>query len=479
MTDVQPVILCGGSGSRLWPLSRAGFPKQFLCLLGEKSLFQLTASRFDGIKKHFNVSPLCIVSNEEHRYLVQEQLREIGLENASLLLEPIGKNTAPALTMAALLARQAGDDPVLVALPADHRIEDEVSFQKAISLAIEEALNDSVVVLGVAPHRPETGYGYMQTIFPEASSVATVAQFVEKPDQQRAEEYLRDGNYYWNAGIFILKASVWLSLIEKFRGDISVSCKDAWSKRSRDSAFTRPDRDLFLKIPSDSIDFAVMEKCPSSGVPTKMVPLNVGWSDLGSWEALWETLPKDSANNAMLGDVTLLETSNTLTYAASRLVCLIGVDNLLVVETPDAVLVAKKDQSQAIKHLVARLEAQRRSEPTLHRKVHRPWGWFDTIDEGNRFKVKRISVNPKSSISLQKHMHRAEHWVVVKGTALVVCGEKEMFLNRNQSTYIRPGEMHRLSNPGEDLLEIIEIQSGDYLGEDDIIRTNDDYGRSG
>ena len=487
-TQVAPVILCGGSGARLWPLSRAGFPKQFLSLTGVESLFQQAAMRLACLDaSDIIISKPLIVTGEDHRFLVVEQLREINFAMRAALLEPIARNTAPALTLAALALLDSGEDPVLVVTPADQIVADKVAFTIAMQAAIREAVLGSIVVMGINPDQPATGYGYIQT--EDSSNVVQpypVLRFVEKPDLVMAQTYLDAGNYYWNAGIFVLKASVWLKAIQTFRPNILTASQIAWTARSSDirssfysngACFVRPGNAEFAAIPCESIDYAVMEHCPGSAFPIKMVPLDAGWSDLGAWDAVWSVLPKDAHGNAHVGDVLTAESSNTLVHAASRLVSLVGVENLVVVETPDVVLVADKARSQDVKSLVNKLQDAARDEHVLHRKVHRPWGWYDAIDEGDRFKVKRIQVKPGASLSLQKHHHRAEHWVVVKGTAEIICGEKTLLLTENQSTYIPLGEVHRLSNPGSTPLEIIEVQSGSYLGEDDIVRFEDHYGR--
>jgi mannose-1-phosphate guanylyltransferase/mannose-6-phosphate isomerase len=477
---IQPVVLCGGSGSRLWPLSRAGFPKQFLCLTGDESLFQQATKRLMMLgTKQFSVTAPYIVTNEEHRFLVQEQLRESGVELGAILLEPVGRNTAPALTLAALAAVENDSDPILVVTPADQTITDSMAFTRAMHLAVDLALKNEIAILGITPDRPETGYGYIKVAGTDkgGSSSLVVERFVEKPTAELATEYLDEGGYYWNAGIFVLKASVWLRALQKFRPDIADATRASWSSRSADVFFIRPAKAEFVSIPSESIDYAVIEHCPGSEFPITMVPLDAGWSDLGAWDSVWAVLPKDESGNAQVGDVLTTDTRNTLVHASSRLVSLVGVENLVVIETPDAVLVAGKSRSQDVKHIVNALGQQKRGEHTLHRKVHRPWGWYDGIDEGLRFKVKRIQVKPGASLSLQKHNHRAEHWVVVKGTAEVTCGAKQIILTENQSTYIPLGETHRLANPGTIPLEIIEIQSGSYLGEDDIVRFEDCYGR--
>jgi mannose-1-phosphate guanylyltransferase/mannose-6-phosphate isomerase len=490
MTEsIQPVILCGGSGTRLWPLSRTGFPKQFLCLAGKESLFQQAAMRLAGLgSPQIQVAPPLIVAGEDHRFLAAEQLREVGLGLGSALLEPAGRNTAPALTLAALAACEGGADPILVVTPADQTIADSAAFTQAMQQAVAAAAQGSIVILGITPDRPETGYGYIQTAPGQAEpcgsgALAAIAphhvqRFVEKPNAATAQTYLDQGGYYWNAGMFVLKASVWLKALEQFRPDILTATQAAWAVRSSDAQFVRPGKEAFLAIPAESVDYAVMERCPGSSFAIQMVPLDAGWSDLGAWDAVWQVMPKDESGNAHQGDVLQTDSRNTLVHASSRLVSLVGVENLVVIETADAVLVADKSRSQDVKHIVEALGRSQREERSLHRKVHRPWGWYDSVDEGERFKVKRIQVKPKASLSLQKHHHRAEHWIVVKGTAEITCGEQVLILTENQSTYIPLGQVHRLANPGTIALEIIEVQSGSYLGEDDIVRFEDNYGRS-
>ena len=474
---IQPIILCGGSGTRLWPLSRTGFPKQFLSLTGNDSLFQQAALRLSSLASNrIQVEPLLIVTGEDHRFLASEQLREAGIELGAALLEPVGRNTAPALTLAALASIEAGQDPILVVTPADQTLTNPAAFTIAMQQAIAGAATGNIVIFGIAPDRPETGYGYIKVAV-SPMSLLLVEHFVEKPVAATAQTYLDEGGYYWNAGMFVLKASVWLKALNQFRPDIAKATRHAWDKRTTDGAFVRPGKAEFAVIPSDSIDCAVMERCSGSHFTIKMAPLDAGWSDLGAWDAVWNSLNKDVNGNAHFGDVLITDAHNTLVHATSRLVSLLGVQNLIVVETPDAVLIADKSRSQDVKHIVNNLKMNGRKEHVLHRKVHRPWGWYDSIDDGHRFKVKRIQVKPNASLSLQKHHHRAEHWIVVKGTAQITNGDKTILLTENQSTYIPLGELHRLANPGTIPLEIIEVQSGDYLGEDDIVRFEDIYGR--
>ena len=479
MALIQPVILCGGSGTRLWPLSRSGFPKQFLCLTGDDSLFQQAAKRLSLLGEQGDeVSEPIIICHEDHRFLAQEQLREAGIGLGAALLEPVGRNTAPALTLAALQAIDQGQDPILVVTPADQTVTDPEVFTLAMHQAIKNAEAGGIVILGIQPDRPETGYGYIKAISGDIQGApAQVERFVEKPNSETAQRYLAEGGYYWNAGMFVLKASVWLKALKEFRPDIAHTVQAAWQNKTSDAKFVRPGKEEFAAVPSESIDYAVMEHCPGSPFPIHMVALDAGWSDLGAWDAVWGVLPKDAQGNAHVGDVLLNDSHNSLVQATSRLVTLVGVRDLVVIETPDAVMVADKTRSQDVKHIVAALQKSGREEHTLHRKVHRPWGWYDSIDEAERFKVKRIMVNPGASLSLQKHHHRAEHWIVVKGTAEITNGNKVLLLIENQSTYIPLGEVHRLANPGTLPLEIIEVQSGSYLGEDDIVRFEDTYGR--
>ena len=474
--QVQPVIMAGGSGTRLWPLSRAGFPKQFLVLGGDSSLFQQAASRLASLGEAGTaVAAPLIVGNEEHRFLVLDQLREIKQEPSAVLLEPVGRNTAPALTLAALQAQEGGADPVLVVISSDQTVTDEAAFTQALRRAVALAAEGAITILGITPDRPETGYGYIRA---EGSGGALkVAQFVEKPDLGTAERYLAAGGYFWNAGMFVLKASVWLKALERFRPDIAAACRAAWAARASDQRFVRPGKAEFAAVPSESVDYAVMEKCPGTDLDIRMVELAAGWNDLGAWEAVWQVLPKDAEGNASVGDAIVTDSHNTLVHATSRLVSAVGLDDVIVVETADAVLVADRSKSQDVKKIVAQLGREQRGEQALHRKVHRPWGWYDSIDNGPRHQVKRIMVKPGASLSLQMHHHRAEHWIVVSGTAEVTNGDQVILLAENQSTYIPLGQTHRLANPGKVPLEIIEVQSGSYLGEDDIVRFEDTYGR--
>ncbi len=475
---VQPVIMAGGSGTRLWPLSRAGYPKQFLVLTADnRSLFQQAVQRLQDLAAaDIALAAPLTVGNEEHRFLVLDQLREAGGDPGTVVLEPSARNTAPAMTLAALQAAEGGADPVLVVVAADHTMADLGAFTRAMQAAVRAAADGAIVVLGITPDRPETGYGYIKSAT-AGGGTARVEQFVEKPDLATAERYLADGHYTWNSGMFVVRASVWLAAMEHFRPDIASTTRAAWAARSTDLRFVRPSKAEFAVVPSESVDYAVMERCPGSPFDIRMVPLAAGWNDLGAWDAVWQVAEKDADGNAALGDAMVHDSRNTLVHATSRLVGVVGVQDVMVIETPDAVLVADRARSQDVKKIVAALEAQGRSEKSLHRKVHRPWGWYDSIDSGPRFQVKRIMVKPGASLSLQMHHHRAEHWIVVSGTAEVTNGDQVMVLGENQSTYIPLGQTHRLANPGKVPLEIIEVQSGSYLGEDDIVRFEDTYGR--
>lgn len=478
-TQILPVILSGGSGTRLWPLSREQYPKQLLPLYDDDTLLQSTATRLAGFKGTLEVlgQPL-VVCNEEYRFIIAEQLRAAGKPASTLILEPMGRNTAPALTVAALVVAEA--DPVLLVMPADHVVTDRASFQRAIDAGAKLAVAGAVVTFGIVADRPETCYGYIQSGEESQHGAQCIARFVEKPDLPTAERYVASGEYLWNSGLFMLRASVWLRAIGHLRPDILAACKGALEKGSRDADFLRVDKVAFATCPSDSIDYAVMERLPGDaalGIPAHVVPMDCGWSDVGAWDALWQVAEKDEAGNATRGDVMLHETSGSLVLADGRMVACVGVDDVVVIETSDAVLVARKDRTQEVKQIVARLKSEGRSEASAHRKVHRPWGWYDSIDSGARFQVKRIVVKPGASLSLQMHHHRAEHWIVVTGTARVTRGDEVILLTENQSTYIPLGTKHRLENPGKVPLEMIEVQSGAYLGEDDIVRFEDTYGR--
>lgn len=479
--ELIPIILAGGGGTRLWPLSREHYPKQFLALQGEQSLLQQTLGRLEGLSLPGGAGalPPMVVCNEEHRFLVAEQARSAGYPPGALMLEPVGRNTAPALTCAALVAAQQGRDPLLLMMPADHVIADRAAFQHAVASAAVLADSGRVVTFGIVPDRPETGYGYIRRGNAlEQTSAFELDGFVEKPDADRARSFLESGAYYWNSGIFLMRASAWLGAIGRHRPDILAACERACAHACMDKDFTRLDREAFEACPSDSIDYAVMEPL-STDAPesTAVVPLAVGWSDVGSWSSLWDIAEKDDAGNAVQGDVHLCQSTDSMVVAEHRFVAALGCEGLVIVETPDAVMVARKDRAQDVKRIVEWLRANSRSERLSHRRVYRPWGSYEGVDGGSRFQVKRIVVDPGASLSLQMHHHRAEHWIVVNGTALVTCGDKEFLLSENQSTYIPLGTTHRLANPGTIPLELVEVQSGAYLGEDDIVRFEDKYDR--
>ncbi|PAT43526.1 mannose-1-phosphate guanylyltransferase/mannose-6-phosphate isomerase [Vandammella animalimorsus] len=481
---LTPVILCGGSGTRLWPLSREAHPKQFLRLTGERSMLQETVLRLQGLPAAAaTLDAPILVSNAEHRFLVASQLQELGpaLQQARIVLEPEGRNTAPALTLAALAAQHKGDDPILLAMPADHIITDHAAFLQALQAGLPTAANGGLVTFGIVARSPDTGYGYIEHSGESLGGGFRIASFVEKPDVETARAYLAGGRHLWNSGLFMLRASTWLKAIGQYQGAILQACTQAMAQAVQDLDFIRPDAQAFARSPSDSIDYAVMEHLPRDsalGIATCVVPLDAGWSDLGAWDALWDVLPHDEQGNATHGDTLLAACRNTLLFSSSRLVAGVGLDDLVVIDTPDALLVASKAQAQNVKQIVAELKRSGQTLANTHRKVHRPWGWYDSLDVGERFQVKRIVVNPGASLSLQMHHHRAEHWIVVKGTAEVTNGPQVLLLTENQSTYIPLGNVHRLRNPGKVPLEIIEVQSGSYLGEDDIVRFEDSYGRS-
>ncbi len=465
---IQPVIMAGGYGTRLWPLSRQLNPKQFLRLNGDMTMLQATIQRLEGIEH----APPCIICNEEHRFLVAEQLRQLDLTDASILLEPEGRNTAPAIALAALQAMRGGEDPVLLVLAADHLIRNVAAFRDSILQALPIASAGKLVTFGIVPDAPETGYGYIQ----RGDSLGhgfSVARFVEKPDMETASSYIASGDYFWNSGMFMFRASVYLKALETLQPEMLAACREAIGKAKHDLDFIRVDRESFVACPSESIDYAIMEKTDSA----VMVPMDAEWSDIGSWSALWDVSEKNQDGNAIHGDVLTVSTSNSLIHSEHRLVATVGVDDLVIVETKDAVLVAHKDMVQSVKEVVAMIKEQGRSEYVSHREVYRPWGMYDSIDHGERYQVKRITVKPGGKLSVQMHHHRAEHWVVVSGTAKVFNNDKTYFVTENESTFIPIGQIHSLENPGKVPLELIEVQSGGYLGEDDIVRFEDKYGR--
>ena len=466
-----PVVLSGGSGSRLWPLSRAMHPKQFLAIGGEFSLFQSTLKRLAEIQGDA-LTPI-VVSNEDHRFLVAEQCRALGVSPSAILLEPCGRNTAPAIAAAVLQSLSTGKDELLLVLPADHAIEDIEALQGAFETGAVAARDGSIVTFGIVPNKAETGYGYIRVV-EKGQAAQPVEAFVEKPDLAKAQEYLEDGRYYWNSGMFLFKASVMLEQLRCHAPQVVQAVEASLADAKTDLDFTRLDASAFSAAENISIDYAVMERSDKVAV----VPLNAGWNDVGSWSAVWEISDKDSQGNAIQGDVILEATSNAYVHAEHRMVSVLGLEDVVVVETADAVMVASKDKAQDVKLLVDRIKHAKRTEATNHRKVYRPWGAYDSIDNGPRYQVKRITVAPGQKLSVQMHHHRAEHWIVVTGTAKVTIGEKEILLTENQSTYIPIGVVHALENPGKIPLEMIEVQSGTYLGEDDIVRFEDRYGRA-
>lgn len=464
----------------MWPLSRESYPKQFLALTGRHTMLQDTALRLQGLPDSVDVMAPIVVCNAEHRFLAASQLSTVQTAKPHILLEPVGRNTAPALTLAALQGCASGGDPILLAMPADHVVTDRPAFHAAVLKALSIATEGGMVTFGILADRPETGYGYIQRGAPQSHGAYRIASFAEKPDLDTARRYVESGGYFWNSGLFMMRASVWLKAIEHCRHDILQACTAAMTHSVRDLDFVRPDAAAFKACPSDSIDYAVMERLPALpelDIPACVLPLQAGWSDLGAWDAVWDVLDHDANGNAIVGEGVLHDSTGSLVLASSRLVAGVGLKHLVIIETPDAVLVVDKAQTQAVKQVVAQLKAQGHALANTHRKVHRPWGWYDSIDMGERFQVKRIVVNPGATLSLQMHHHRAEHWIVVCGTAEVTNGEKVFLLSENESTYIPLGHVHRLANPGKVPLELIEVQSGRYLGEDDIVRLDDTYGR--
>ena len=487
---IVPIILAGGSGTRLWPLSRELYPKQFLPLMGDRSLLQETLSRIDGVP---NIGAPIIVCNEEHRFLAAENARQLGIKPAAIALEPVGRNTAPALTLASLMIPQitkgsTAEDPVMLVMPADHLIEDVEVFRIALIRGAALADTGAIVTFGIEPDAPESGYGYIRKgkhTSGEGNSAPghyNVSAFVEKPEPIDAQRMVDAGEYLWNSGIFMVRPSIWLRILGRFRPDILEACESAHDQSKWDGDFYRPDAKIFSSCPSDSIDYAVMERAGSAATADAfsclVVPLDVGWSDLGAWSTLWEEGSKDASGNLIQGDVYAHPSmKDSLLISQHRLLAAVGLKDVIVVETADAVLVAHKNSVQDIKDLVAHLKAEHRPEQRNHRKVHRPWGTYETVDVGGRFQVKRLSVNPGAALSLQMHHHRAEHWVVVTGTVKVTRGDEEFLLTENQSTYVPVGVKHRLENPGTITTEIIEVQTGSYLEEDDIVRFQDRYNR--
>lgn len=467
---ILPVIMAGGSGTRLWPLSRGNYPKQFLALEDVNStMLQQTITRLNGIEH----APVMLICNEEHRFIAAEQVRQLDVEHSGIFLEPVGRNTAPAIALAALKAVEEEEDALLLVLAADHVIKDTAAFKKSISQAAELAKQGKLVTFGIVGDKPETGYGYIKR-GEQYQEGFVVDMFVEKPSLELAEQYIESGNYYWNSGMFIFKASRYLEELKTYRPDIYSACSSAMKVQSDDMDFIRVDKAAFEKCPDESIDYAVMEHTKDAVV----VPMDAGWNDVGGFAALWEVSKQDESGNAFNGDVKAINTKNTLAYSDDKLIAAVGVEDLVIINTKDAVLVAHKNESQKVKAIVQQLKDEHRNEATFHREVYRPWGKYDSVDSGERFQVKRITVKPGAKLSVQMHHHRAEHWIVVSGTAKVHLDGKEQYLTENESVYIPITSVHALENPGKVNLELIEVQSGSYLGEDDIVRFEDRYGRS-
>ncbi len=469
---IIPIILAGGSGTRLWPLSRTHYPKQLLKLFGDVTMLQQTLLRLKGIP---DLAAPIVVCNEEHRFMVAEQLHELGQKNASILLEPVARNTAPALAIAAIHAASLEDDPILLVLSADHMIREVDIFQQAVKNAVLAAEKNHLATFGVQPTRPETGYGYIKTKNSDAdASFSPVEKFVEKPNLETAQSYLDEGCYFWNSGMFVFKTSVFLKELKAQSPDLLVAVESAKKHSTQDLDFIRIDKNTFAQAPNISIDYALMEKSQN----VVCVSLDAGWSDVGDWKSFSDLNDKDASGNSFIGDSIDLGSTNTLVFSRDKLVATLGVDNLMIINTPDAILVADKNQAQQVKSIITQIEKQKRKEHLQHREIYRPWGCYDAIDDGDRYQVNLIRVKPGGSLSLQIHHHRAEHWIVVKGTALVQKGNEEYLLSENESTYIPVGTAHRLTNPGKIPLEIVEVQSGPYLEEDDVVRLEDSYGRS-
>ncbi|VAW95402.1 Mannose-1-phosphate guanylyltransferase / Mannose-6-phosphate isomerase [hydrothermal vent metagenome] len=484
--QIQPVILSGGSGSRLWPLSRAMYPKQLLALVTDNTMLQETALRLKDLgieSNNIKINAPIIVCNEDHRFFVAEQMRQLGIQDSKIILEPTGRNTAPALTLAALATQEKSADAIMLVMPADHVIDDIDVFHQVVKQGAALAADNYLVTFGIQPNAPETGYGYIKTGTQVAGydSACLIERFVEKPDATTAEKYLSSGDYLWNSGLFMMTAASWLDEIKLQNKGIFVASEKAYKNAALDNDFCRVDKVAFEASPSDSIDYAVMEKAAGSDSKHKaaVIPLNAGWSDVGVWSTLWEVGEKDARGNVTKGDVALHDTENSLLYSSERYIAAVGLKDTVVVETADAILVANKNCAQDVKKVVEALKKQNRDEYQNHRLVYRPWGSYECIDKGERYQAKRITVNPGAALSLQLHHHRAEHWIVVKGTAEVTRGDEVFLVTENESTYIPLGTKHRLENKGAIPLEMIEVQSGSYLGEDDIVRFEDIYGRSG
>ena len=474
---VTPVILCGGSGTRLWPLSRQHYPKQFLKLVGDTTLFQQSVSRAIALQNEdIQIEEILVVTNENHRFLVLEQLDELKLKTpVRILLEPEPKNTAPALTLAALVAQETNPDSVLVVTPADHYVKDLHQFTCTMHESIKAVQGKTIVTLGINPTRPDTGFGYIH--YEGDVQVKNVLTFKEKPELKAAKQMIDQGQYAWNGGMFILQSKTWMNAIQQSNSDIFKTVQKAWHDKNKDHWFERPDAELFKQSPSDSIDYAVMEKAQELDINVKLVVLDAGWSDLGSFDALDDIEEKDSNGNIFKGDVVSLNTQNTIAITTKKNVSLLGVENLIVIEATDSVLVASKNDPQSIKDLVRLIEKSNQHLTDFHSKVIRPWGFYEVFEESSNFKIKKINIKPGKSISLQKHKYRSEHWVVVKGIALVTLGKDKLKLSKNESIFIKKNQKHKISNNTKDILEIIEVQTGSYLGEDDIIRFEDEYGR--
>jgi mannose-1-phosphate guanylyltransferase len=471
---ILPVIMAGGSGSRLWPLSRAMYPKQFLKLVGDNTMLQDTVNRLKNIE---SAEPL-IICNTEHRFLVAEQIKQVGVKG-NIMLEPVGRNTAPAIALAALKAIEEGEDPLMLVLAADHVIQDVAAFEVAVSKATKLAEQGKLVTFGIVAEKPETGYGYIHRGEALSDDCFLVSQFVEKPDAEKAEQYISTGEFYWNSGMFLFKASQYLSALEKYYPEMLKVCQKSFDTAVNDLDFIRLDETVFSKCPSESIDYAVMEPlCSDSQGSVAVVPMDANWSDIGSWSAIWDVSDKDSDGNQLHGDVISQDSKNCLVYGDERLVSILGIQDIVVVDTKDALLVAHKNFVQYIKKIVESLKNSNRDEWKIHREVYRPWGKYDSIDMGERYQAKRITVNPGAKLSVQMHHHRSEHWIVVSGTARVTNGDNVFLVSENESTYIPIGRIHALENPGKLPLEMIEVQTGSYLGEDDIVRLEDNYGRA-